>query len=191
MRGHLPASRAAKRQRRRPENEPRHCRACRRAAHCSAKPASASSKQASASCAPCLHSSAPDAASLSRLANMPSRRSTPRRPAKTAQPPPVIPAPSHKARLGNMYWAALSHGAHRLTPTGLFLLVGGFKNWFGFLEQRVAIQRGLPGTRRQPLPPNPAPPAPTERCSTRPTSRHRPRPIHCRAPPAPRPARRP
>ena len=84
-----------------------------------------------------------------------------------------------------------SHGAHRLTPAGLFLLVGGFKNWFGLLEQRVAIQRGLPGARRQPLPPNPAPPAPTERCSTRPTSRHRPRPIHCRAPPAPRPARKP
>ena len=67
MRGHLPASRATKRQRRRPENRPRHCRACRRAMPCSAKQARAS-KQASASCAPCLRSSAPDAASVSRSA---------------------------------------------------------------------------------------------------------------------------
>jgi hypothetical protein len=69
MRGHLPTSRATKRQRRRWENEPRHCRACR-SAPCSAKQASASSKLAGASSAPCLGISAPDAASVLRLANM-------------------------------------------------------------------------------------------------------------------------
>jgi hypothetical protein len=56
MRGYLPASRAPKRQRRRWENEPQHCRACGRAAPWSAKQAGASSNAGTTGCelaAPC------------------------------------------------------------------------------------------------------------------------------------------
>ncbi len=63
MRGPSSTSCAAGRQRRRRKSEPRHYRACRRAAHCPAKLARASS-------APCLQSSALDAASILRLADM-------------------------------------------------------------------------------------------------------------------------
>ena len=144
MRGHWPASRAAKRQRRRPENEPRYCRARRRAAHCSAK--------ASASSAPCLRSSARDAASISRLANMPLAR------AFHASPPTQNGTTAgrrtrrHRTRhaleiygLGSAYRmvrASLLAGAGlgRLAPAGLLLLVGGYRNWFGFLERRIATQ---------------------------------------------------
>ncbi len=77
-------------------------------------------------------------------------RSTPRRPAKTPQPPPVMPPPSHKACLGNMDRAAL---IARCAPDCLrgpdwaaspqpacFCLLGGFTNWFEFLERRTAIR---------------------------------------------------
>ena len=112
MRGHLPASRAAKRQRRRPENEPRYCRARRRAAHCSAK--------ASASSAPCLRSSAPDAASISRLANMSLARAF-----HTSPPSQNGTAAGCRTRLHRTKHALeicigqrLSHGARRLACGG-------------------------------------------------------------------------
>ena len=63
------------------------------------------------------------------------------------------PPPSHKACLGNMYWAA---PIARCAPACLrgpdwaalpqpacFRLLGGFRNWFGFLERRVATHRNL------------------------------------------------
>ena len=114
MRGHLPASRATKRQRRRPENRPRHCRACRRAAPCSAKQARAFSKQASASSAPCLRSSAPDAASVSRLANMslaPVHTSPPSQNGTTA----ACHTRLHRTRHALEIWIGqrLSHGSRR------------------------------------------------------------------------------
>jgi hypothetical protein len=55
------------------------------------------------------------------------------------------PPPSHKHALeisGSAYRTAQA-GLGRPTPTGLFLLVGGFGNWFGFLERRVATQGGI------------------------------------------------
>ncbi len=64
-------------------------------------------------------------------------RSTPRRPAKTAQPQAVIPAsvaqsmPWKPACLRGPDWAASPQPA-------CFGLLGGFRNWFGFLERRVA-----------------------------------------------------
>ena len=114
MRGHLPASRATKRQRRRPENEPRHCRACRRAAPCSAKQARAFSKQASASCAPCLRSSAPDAASVSRSAIVslaPVHTSPPSQNGATA----ACHTRLHRTRHALEIWIGqpLSHGSRR------------------------------------------------------------------------------
>ena len=63
------------------------------------------------------------------------------------------PPPSHKGRLGKICTGQrLSHGARgllagaglgRLTATGLFPLVEGFGNWFGFLERRVATPSRL------------------------------------------------
>ena len=63
------------------------------------------------------------------------------------------PPPSHKACLGNMYWAALiarcapacsrrPDWAASPQPDCLCLL-GGFRNWFGFLERRVATHHYL------------------------------------------------
>ena len=171
------------------------------AAPCSAKPA-CSAKQASASSAPCLRSSAPHVASISRLANrslaqafhasLPSQNGT------TA----ACHTRLHRSRYALEIWIGqrLSHGARRLARGGR---IGRHPNrlvsacWrvsesgSDFSISGLRHDAALPGTRRQPLPPSPAPPARTERCSTLPTSRHRPLPIHCRAPPAPMPARKP
>ena len=193
MRGHLPASRATKRQRRRPENEPRYCRARRRAAHCSAK--------ASASFTRCLQCfRRPDDASVIAFCeHVPwPGHSTPRRPAKTAQPPAVVPASKAKQPwkylLGSACRTARTahlRGPGSPHPNRLVSACRGLRKSARKSERRVAAQRAPTGTSRQASPPSPAPPAPTEHCSTRPTIRHRPRPIHCRARPAPRPARRP
>ena len=62
---------------------------------------------------------------------------------------PSYPPPSHKACLGNIrIGQRLSHGARRLACRGpdwaaspqpaRFCLLGGFRNWFGFLERWVA-----------------------------------------------------
>ena len=67
---------------------------------------------------------------------------------------PSYPPPSHKARLGNIrIGQRLSHGARRLACRGpdwaaspqpaRFCLLGGLRNWFGFLERRIATRSGL------------------------------------------------
>ena len=63
---------------------------------------------------------------------------------------PSYPPPSHRARLGNMHWAALIawcapaclRGPDWAAPPqpARFCLLGGFRNWFGFLERRVAVE---------------------------------------------------
>ena len=143
MRGHLPASRATKRQRRRPENEPRYCRARRRPAHWSAK--------ASASSARCLRSSAPDAASILRLASMSLARAFHTSPPSQNGTAAACHTRRHRTRhaLEICIGQRLSHGARRLACGGrigpprpnrlVSCLLGGFRNWFGFLERRVAI----------------------------------------------------
>ena len=134
MRGHLPASRAAKRQRRRPENGPgiaapagvprpvppnRHAHFPNRQAHL-----------ARHACG--LPHRTPPASRVRRSCPWP--RSTPRRPAKTAQPPPVIPASiaqgmPWKHGSGSAYRTVRAGlparaGVGRPTPTGLLRLVG-------------------------------------------------------------------
>ena len=113
MRGHWPASRAAKRQRRRPENGPRHCRARRRPAHCSAR-------QASASSARCLRSSAPDAASISRLANMSLARAFHASPPSQNGTAAACHTRLHRTKhaLEICIGQRLSHGARRLACGG-------------------------------------------------------------------------
>ena len=147
MRGHLPASRATKRQRRRPENEPRYCRACLRAAPCSAK-------QASASSAPCLQSSAPDAASTSRLANMSLARAFHDSPPSQNGTTAACHTRLHRTRHALEIWIGqrLSRHAYPRAPASLrgpdrapsqpacFGLLEGFRKWLGFLERRVATR---------------------------------------------------
>ena len=101
MRGPSSTSRAAGRQRHLRKSEPRHYRACRRAAHCRARLASASS-------APCLQSSALDGASILRLADMPLAQAFhTRRPSKNGTTA-ALPPPSRKTGLETMDWAALT-----------------------------------------------------------------------------------
>ena len=99
-------------QRRRPENEPRYCRACLRAAHCSAK--------ASASSAPCLRSSAPDAASISRLANMSLARAFHASPPSQNGTAAACHTRLHRTKhaLEICIGQRLSHGARRLACGG-------------------------------------------------------------------------
>ena len=154
MRGHWPASRAAKRQRRRPENRtpalprPPACRALFR------QTGTRIFQQASASCAPCLRSSAPDAASVSRLANMslarafhtspPSQNGTTagrhirRRRTRHALETYGLGSAYRTVRAGLLAGAGLG----RLAPTGSVLLVGR-------LQKLVRISRTAACDRRQ------------------------------------------
>ena len=123
----------------------RYCRARRRAARCSAK--------ASASSAACSQSSAPDAASILRLANLSLAQAL--RTSPPSQGGATAGCHTHRRRTrqaleiyvsGSAYrtvragWFA-GAGLGRLATTGSVLLVGGFRNWFGFFERRVATYR--------------------------------------------------